>query len=180
MIALKSELAARLAEIDPGRAVAEMREVQRLAADALSETRALVQGYRRTTLEAEIANAARVLAAADIDVRLELEPIDSLPAPAQHLLGLVVREAVTNMLRHSHATWATVEYRVDDGRAHLRVSNNGATAADQGVARPAANAPRTGRTADTPALGRAQTLGAPAGLCAPWAHGGLRTRRARG
>lgn len=127
VIAVKSELAARLAEIDPARAAAEMREVRRLSTDALQETRALVQGYRRTTLEEEISNATRVLAAADIDARMELRPAaESLSASGRHLLGLVMREATTNVLRHSHAARAHVEYRVDGGRAHLRVSNDGA------------------------------------------------------
>ena len=74
VIALKSELAARLARTDPARAAAEMEEVQRLAAKALDDTRAVVQGYRRTSLDEEIANATRVLAAAGIDARMKVEP----------------------------------------------------------------------------------------------------------
>ncbi|WP_207892816.1 sensor histidine kinase [Micromonospora sp. MW-13] len=127
VIAVKSELAARLAEVDPARAAAEMRQVRQLSTDALQETRALVQGYRRTTLEEEMSNATRVLAAADIDARMDLRPTaESLSASARHLLGLVMREATTNVLRHSRAARADVEYRVDGGRAHLRVSNDGA------------------------------------------------------
>lgn len=130
VIARRSELAARLAEVDPARAAALMTEVQQLAIDALQETRALVQGYRRTTLEAEISNAVRVLAAADIDAQMNVEPgVASLAEPARHLLGLVVREATTNVLRHSHATRADVAYRVHDGRAHLVVTNDGAAPA---------------------------------------------------
>jgi two-component system sensor histidine kinase DesK len=129
VIALKSELAARLAASDAGRAAAEMREVRRLAADALRETRALVQGYRRTTLEEEISNATRVLAAADIDARMDLAPAPAgLSAAGRHLLGLVMREATTNVLRHSRAARADVEYRVDGDLARLRVSNDGAAA----------------------------------------------------
>ncbi|MEV0650279.1 histidine kinase [Phytomonospora sp. NPDC050363] len=126
VIALKSELAARLASRDPDRAAAEMREVRELAADALRDTRAVVQGYRRTTLDAEIANAGRVLAAADIEVATRLDPVDELPEAARHLLGLVVREATTNVLRHSGARFAEVDFTVEDGRALLRVGNDGA------------------------------------------------------
>ncbi|MFI0356492.1 sensor histidine kinase [Actinomadura sp. 9N407] len=127
VIALKSELAARLAERDPGRAGAEMREVQGLATDALQDTRAVVQGYRRTTLDEEIANATRVLAAAEIEVRMNVEPTaDGLPDSSRHLLGLVVREATTNVLRHSRARSAEVDYRLTDGLARLRVRNDGA------------------------------------------------------
>ncbi|MCX5559183.1 sensor histidine kinase [Streptomyces sp. NBC_00038] len=134
VIALKGELAARLVEADPARAAAEMKDVQRLATDALTDTRAVVQGYRRTSLDAEITNAARVLAAADIDARLHIEPADaeagfdadSLPPAGRHLLGLVMREATTNVLRHSQARRAEVDYRLTNGFARLRVSNDGA------------------------------------------------------
>ncbi|MER5419067.1 sensor histidine kinase [Streptosporangium roseum] len=128
VIALKSELAERLAEADPVRAAAEMREVRRLAADALRDTRAVVQGYRRTTLEDEIANAAKVLAAAGIDTTVDhgrATGADPLPEPARHVLGLVMREATTNVLRHSRSRRAHIAYDVEDGRARLRVGNDG-------------------------------------------------------
>ncbi|ULR54017.1 sensor histidine kinase [Streptomyces deccanensis] len=129
VIALKSELAARLVERDPARAAAEMREVRQLSADALRDTRAVVRGYRRTTLDDEIANAGKVLAAAGIDARTALEPA-SLPAgltdTGRHLLGLVMREATTNVLRHSRARYAEVDCRVVDGRVRLRMTNDGA------------------------------------------------------
>ncbi|MFC3999376.1 sensor histidine kinase [Nocardiopsis sediminis] len=130
VIALKGELAARLAGPDPARAAEEMREVQRLAADALRDTRAVVQGYRRTTLEAEIANATRVLAAAGIEVAADVDPAaaDRLPASGRNLLGLVVREATTNLLRHSGARSAEVGHRITGGSARLRVANDGAAA----------------------------------------------------
>jgi two-component system, NarL family, sensor histidine kinase DesK len=127
VIALKGELAARLTASDPARAIAEMKEVQRLATDALQDTRAVVQGYRRTTLADEISNAAKVLAAADIDTVMDLEPLgDELPEGSRHLLGLVMREATTNVLRHSQAGHAEVGYGIVDGVARLRVANDGA------------------------------------------------------
>ncbi|MGC9535850.1 sensor histidine kinase [Streptomyces sp. UG1] len=128
VIALKGELAARLVETDPARAAVELKEIRRLAADALSDTRAVVRGYRRTTLDDEIANATRVLAAAGIDARMTLDPdavATALTNAGRHLLGLVMREATTNVLRHSQAEHAGVEYRVADGFARLRVGNDG-------------------------------------------------------
>ncbi|MGH3358279.1 MAG: sensor histidine kinase [Nocardioidaceae bacterium] len=131
VIALKSELATRLAEADPARAAAEMKEVQRMAVDALQDTRAVVQGYRRTSLDAELANATKVLAAADIDARTSVDPgVDSegIAEATRHLLGLVMREATTNVLRHSRAEHAEVVYGVADGVAYLRIGNDGAGA----------------------------------------------------
>ncbi|BBC32219.1 hypothetical protein SGFS_035130 [Streptomyces graminofaciens] len=128
VIALKSELAARLVEVDPTRAAEEMREVRQLSAEALRDTRAVVRGYRRTTLEDEIANATRVLAAVGIDARTTLLPAAAAPEltpTARHLLGLVMREATTNVLRHSQARHTEVDYRVTDGTARLKVGNDG-------------------------------------------------------
>ncbi|MEO3787620.1 histidine kinase [Actinocorallia sp. B10E7] len=132
VIALKSELAERLAATDPSRAAAEMREVRRLSADALRDTRAVAQGYRRTALRDEIANASKVLEAAEI--RTSVERADGADARAlsetgRHLLGLVMREATTNMLRHSSASRARISYRFEEGRALLRVGNDGADGA---------------------------------------------------
>ncbi|MFJ4785601.1 histidine kinase [Streptomyces sp. NPDC088794] len=127
VIALKAELASRLTGTDPARASAEMQEVRQLCADALRDTRAVVQGYRRTTLDDEIVNATRVLAAAGIDARTDQAPgADELPDTARHLLGLVMREATTNVLRHSTAHHAEVDYRVTDDTARLRIDNDGA------------------------------------------------------
>jgi two-component system sensor histidine kinase DesK len=126
VIAVKSELAARLVQLDPARAAAEMVEVQQLSTDALRETRALVHGYRQTTLEDEISNATRILASANIDARMSIGPsAQPLSRSGRHLLGLVMREATTNVLRHSHAAHAAVDYRVDANRAQLHVCNDG-------------------------------------------------------
>jgi two-component system sensor histidine kinase DesK len=126
VIAVKSELAARLVQLDPPRAAAEMVEVQRLSTEALRETRALVYGYRQTTLEDEISNATRILASADIDARMSIEPsTQKLSRSGRRLLGLVMREATTNVLRHSHAVHAEVDFRVDANRAQLQVCNDG-------------------------------------------------------
>jgi two-component system sensor histidine kinase DesK len=135
VIALKSELAARLADADPARAAEQMQQVQQLATDALQDTRAVVQGYRRTSLDEELANATRVLAAARIDARLRVDPAantERLSETSRNLLGLLMREATTNVLRHSQARRTEVDYRVEAGRARLRVCNDGA------IARPSA------------------------------------------
>ena len=130
VIALKSELARRLAKQDPAAAAAEMAAVQELAAEALDDTRTVVAGYRRANLDTEIANATNVLDSAGIDARLHVAPgldASALQGPVRHLLGLVVREAVTNVLRHSAATRAEVALELDDGggRVRLSVRNDG-------------------------------------------------------
>lgn len=131
VIALESELATRLAEADPSAAGAHMLEAHEHARAALDDTRAVVQGYRRVSLGAELANGARVLAAAGIDGRLDNgveSAADDVPEPARHLLGLVVREATTNVLRHSRADQARLALEVDAETARLQMHNNGAGA----------------------------------------------------
>lgn len=135
VIALKSELAARLTDRDPERARAEMEQVRELAATALTETRQLVHGYRRTSLTAELSNASNVLTSAAIDARVDstVRAIDDeLDAHRRHLLGLVVREATTNVLRHSAASWARFELGSAEGNTVLRISNDRPSASSDG------------------------------------------------
>ncbi|WP_305788224.1 sensor histidine kinase [Symbioplanes lichenis] len=106
VIVLKSELAARLAAADPARAAAEMRQVETLAREALRDTREVVQGYRPVSLTAEIANAVRILAAAGVQCPTP-DPVRVRP-DHERLLALLVREATTNVLRHSAATRAEI------------------------------------------------------------------------
>lgn len=125
VIALKSELAERLADTDPARAAAEMREVQALARQALGDTREVVHGYRQVALDTELANAVRVLEAAGIEAALVRAPgSDALPAEVATLLGLVARECTTNVLRHSDARRCSIELAADDGFVRLRFTND--------------------------------------------------------
>lgn len=129
VIARYGELAGRLVDEQPQVAAEHMRAVEQHARTALQETRSVVQGYRRVPLDAELTNAVRVLAAAGTDSRL-LPGTRAVAAdvaePARGLLGLVVREATTNILRHSRADHATIRLEVGDQRALLRVTNDGA------------------------------------------------------
>ncbi|MEV4640592.1 histidine kinase [Actinoplanes sp. NPDC049548] len=123
VIALKSELAGHLVADDPVRAAAELREVQALARRALGETEEVVNGYRKVTLDREIANAARVLRSAGIEVSVTAQP-DGIKEPARDLFGLVVRECTTNVLRHSEATRCEISVSGNDARAELRFAND--------------------------------------------------------
>ncbi len=107
LIALKSELAGRLAERDPGRARQEMADVESAARQALAEVRDAVSGYRQVSLAQALVEARSALSAAGIALRPPTA-VDVLPGPVDAVLGWVVREAVTNVLRHSGATRVTV------------------------------------------------------------------------
>ncbi|MEV6137922.1 sensor histidine kinase [Nocardia sp. NPDC051990] len=119
VITVKTELAQRLIDVDLTRAKAEMADVERLAREALAEVRETVGGLREVSLRGELANARTALAAADIDATL----LDAVPdTPHSELFGWVLREAITNVIRHSAARHCTVTVTdssievVDDGR----------------------------------------------------------------
>lgn len=127
-IALKSELAVQLARRQRPEAVDQMTEVQRIAQDSQREVREVVRGYRTVELHTELTGAASVLRAANVDCRTELSGADGLPAEAQTVLGWVVREAATNVLRHSEAANCLFRLRVAGGTALLEVENDGVPA----------------------------------------------------
>ncbi|MFF3601812.1 sensor histidine kinase, partial [Kitasatospora indigofera] len=124
VIALKSELAERLLDIDVEAARANIHETRLIAKQALEETRLLVAGYREVALDEELENAREVLSAAGADCELD---VDELPADAElhRALALTVREATTNILRHSGATRAAIRLRVTPEGCSLSISNNG-------------------------------------------------------
>jgi two-component system, NarL family, sensor histidine kinase DesK len=130
VVAFKSELASRLQGADPERARLEMEEVQRVARESLSEVRALVRDARSTDLVAELAGARAVLESARVALVVHGDPA-LLGPTARNVLGRVLREAMTNVLRHAQPSHCTIEIDVTDGRARLRVENDGALPADR-------------------------------------------------
>ncbi len=124
LIALKSELAGRLTEVDAGRARAEMADVESAARRALAEVREAVSGYRQVSCGQAVAEARAALTGAGIAFTGP-DRLPVLPGPVDTALGWVVREATTNVLRHSRARTATVTVTEDGGRATLTVVDDG-------------------------------------------------------
>ncbi|MFI7130860.1 sensor histidine kinase [Nonomuraea sp. NPDC050153] len=134
-ITIRSQLAARLARTDPDRAAREMTDVEHAARQALDEVRHAVTGYRAPALSEELDKAARGLRAAGIE--LEVSPAEGpIPASAEIVLAWAVREAVTNVLRHSRAGRCRIDLSVDDTAAGLEVRDDGTPPNDEsGAAR---------------------------------------------
>lgn len=125
VIAVKSELAGKLAGRDADRATAEMVQVRGLAQDSLRQIREAVRGYRVLDLPGEIASVRAILEADGIRCTVDV-PTDVVDPAAAGPFAWVVRECATNILRHSSATWCTVTVRAADGSAVLEVVNDGA------------------------------------------------------
>jgi two-component system sensor histidine kinase DesK len=121
VVAMKTELAKRLVDADPERAKHELGEVQDLSRQALAEIRATVGGLRVTRLADEVEAARRACAGAGIEVTL---PRDLSVVDPRHRITIawVLREAVTNVVRHSRASHCAIELGsdsvsvTDDGR----------------------------------------------------------------
>jgi two-component system sensor histidine kinase DesK len=125
LVALKSELAKRLAQADPARAQREMAEVERVARHALTEVRAAVTGMRRSDLAAELVSARLMLEASGVVLEGGLPEGMALPEQIEAPLALVMREAVTNIHRHARATRASVVLSIDGNGIHMQISDNG-------------------------------------------------------
>jgi two-component system sensor histidine kinase DesK len=121
VVTVKAELAERLVDLDPDRARAELAEIQQLSRQALSEIRATVGGLRAARLDDELEAARSALSGAGIRADLPAGPEDVDPRH-RTVLAWVLREAVTNVVRHSEASSCRVELAsnalrvIDDGR----------------------------------------------------------------
>jgi len=120
VITVKTELAQRLLDLDVERARSELNDLETLARESLADVRRAVQGYREITLPGEIARARAVLTAAGIEHELP-NSADDVPALHRELFAWVIREGVTNVVKHSRAATCRVHMSagsvrvIDDG-----------------------------------------------------------------
>ncbi|WP_405457317.1 sensor histidine kinase [Streptomyces sp. NBC_00101] len=114
LITLKSELAGRMLPGHPEEAALQVADIERVSRQALVDVRDAVTGYRRLTLPGELAGARTALAAAGITARVPAGPPEGaagpegLSAAREEALAWGLREAVTNVVRHSGADGCTV------------------------------------------------------------------------
>lgn len=121
VITVKAELAGRLVHSDPNRAQAEIGEVEALARGALADVRATVSGFRGVNVSGELAGARVALEAAGIIADLP-GSAETIAPEHREMAGWVVREGVTNVVRHSAAS-----------RCRVRLDAHEIEIADDGV-----------------------------------------------
>jgi two-component system sensor histidine kinase DesK len=136
VIVLKSELAAKLADHDAARAATEIRDVERISRRALGEVREAVARYRQRGLAAELEEARAAFDAAAVQLGVALPDVPP-PPRVEGMLAMVVREALTNVLRHAGASRCDVQVARmgdawvlevrDDGHGRLGPVGNGLT-----------------------------------------------------
>jgi two-component system sensor histidine kinase DesK len=124
VIILKSELAGKLMDRDPQRAGNEIREVEQISRQALSEVRDTIRGYRSQGLVAELAQAKSTLETAGVTVKCDAVTI-ALPALQEGVLSMAVREAVTNVVRHAQARNCSLHLEQQNGSCRLDIEDDG-------------------------------------------------------
>ena len=137
LITLKSELAGRMLPDHPDKAAAQVADIEQVSRQALVDVRAAVSGYRRTRLPDELAGAQVALKAAGVTAEVPGEPdLTGVPEESESALAWALREAVTNVVRHSGATRCTVEVlrrqTLDGAVLELSVEDNGSGGSGKG------------------------------------------------
>lgn len=130
LIAIKAELAGRLLERDGAATAREIKDIETTARHALAEVRSAVSGYRQGGFAQELAQARAALAAADIALDADVQPF-AMPATAENVLALALREAVTNILRHAQATRCQVSLRQEGGQIVCHIGDDGRAPVDR-------------------------------------------------
>ena len=116
LIAIKSELAAKLLERDRAAAAREVADVTQIAREALKQVRTAVTGIRAAALEGELASARLLLETTGVALKYEHDGA-LLPAEVETALAMIVREAVTNIQRHAGARQALIRVSLDERSA---------------------------------------------------------------
>ncbi|MEV7325772.1 histidine kinase [Streptomyces sp. NPDC093970] len=137
LITLKSELAGRMLPDHPDKAAHQVSDIEQVSRQALVDVREAVTGYRRPRLAAELAGAQVALTAAEVTAEVPAEPdLDGVPEDGEAALAWALREAVTNVVRHSGASACTVavlrRQTLDGPVLELSVQDNGSGGSGEG------------------------------------------------
>lgn len=124
VVVLKSELAGKLIARDQAAATTHINEVEQIARQALTQVREAVTGIRAVGLHAELASARLALLSADVHLDQRVQPVQ-LDEAVERVFAFVVREAVTNVLRHAAAHRVEVELTSDSLGVRLMIADDG-------------------------------------------------------
>ena len=117
---------------NPERASAEAKEITQTSRTALKQLRELISDMRMITVEEELEQIKAILQAANIELEVRQEARSSSLSPIeQNIVGMCLREAVTNVVKHSKATRCAVSVLESQGELILKVEDNGIGLTDQ-------------------------------------------------
>lgn len=126
MIGLKSDLASRLVTKNPEAAIQEIKDIRHTASIALKEVRELVSDMRAVKLNEELARVKQILEAAEIDYEIKGNGLElNLPVLVESVLSMCLKEAITNVVKHSEAKKCIIKFEKNDNEVILTVYDNG-------------------------------------------------------
>ncbi|WP_338469433.1 sensor histidine kinase [Niallia sp. XMNu-256] len=126
LIGLKSDLARKILEKDPEKARSELKDIQQTARMALSEVRKLVSDMRGIRLKEEIKHVKEILEAAGIQWEIEGDfGLSRVPVFIENILSMCLKEAVTNVVKHSHATKCSISINQTNNEIMITITDNG-------------------------------------------------------
>jgi two-component system, NarL family, sensor histidine kinase DesK len=126
LIGLKSDLARKLVYKDPEKAKTELKDVQQTARTALNEVRKMVADMRGIRLKDELIRVNQLLAAAQIDFIYNQEfTLNNVSLLTENILSMCLKEAVTNVVKHSGATTCCVSFEQTPSETIIKIQDNG-------------------------------------------------------
>lgn len=126
MIGLKSDLAGKLVDANPESAKSEMNDINQTARTALKEVREMVSDMKGTRLRDEVTRVRQILKAAQMNFQLEGDPVlANTPLLIENVLSMCLKEAVTNVVKHSQATTCHVTIMQTPKEWVIKVKDNG-------------------------------------------------------
>ncbi|GGH11889.1 sensor histidine kinase [Paenibacillus segetis] len=126
LIGLKSDLAGKLISIDPDKARNEITDVSQTARTALKEVREMVTQMRGTRLEDEMFRIRQILKAAEIEFNLDGDPkLSNTSLLNENVLSMCLKEAVTNVVKHSNAKLCSISIEPSRSDLVLKVKDDG-------------------------------------------------------
>ncbi|MFK8013549.1 MAG: sensor histidine kinase [Marinicellaceae bacterium] len=124
VITLKAELAGKLLDKDREKTRSEIKELEQISREALKQVREVVTGYRTSDLNTELAHAKYVLESNDIQFKFRFDDIQ-MSETINKELAIMLKELITNILKHSSAGLVTTNIKQKDNIAELKVSDDG-------------------------------------------------------
>jgi two-component system sensor histidine kinase DesK len=129
---VKAQAVRRLAERDPRAAAARAADIEEVGRQALTEVRRAITGYRGRGVAAELGTARTSLGDAGFTVAIRQDGTD-LPPEADALFGWVIREGVTNVIKHSGGHRCEIDVRNTDGEAVVEIADDGGAGGSGGL-----------------------------------------------
>ncbi|HLQ72969.1 MAG TPA: sensor histidine kinase [Bacillota bacterium] len=126
LIGLKSDLASKVVATDPEQTKSELEDINRTARTALKEVRELVSHMRTIKLVDELVRIKQMLTAANISVQINGSAVlKETPLLTENVLSMCLKEAITNVVKHSQATQCEIDIDQTDEQLMIRIRDDG-------------------------------------------------------